>query len=84
MNIHTLSSLELLSLASTSNTTSKATERNDLLVFGDISKVGVCLGEFHATKGSSNFAHVLEVGAEVLPAGAGSYSSSGGQIIALL
>ena len=39
MQVRTLSSLELLGLASTANTTSKPSEGNDLLVFGNVAEV---------------------------------------------
>lgn len=42
---HTLSRLELLRLARTSNTTRKATEGDNLLVFLHVAEVGVCLGQ---------------------------------------
>lgn len=41
----TLSRLELLGLASTSNTSSKSAERNDLLVVRDVPKVRVGFGQ---------------------------------------
>ena len=46
MQVRTLSSLELLGLASTANTTSKPSEGNDLLVFGNVAEIRVCLGQF--------------------------------------
>jgi hypothetical protein len=44
-SLHTLGRLELLGLRSAANATSEPTERNDLLVVGDITKVSVGLGQ---------------------------------------
>ena len=43
--VRTLGRLELLGLRGTANTTSEATERNDLLVLRDVTKVSVGLGQ---------------------------------------
>ena len=40
----TLSGTEFLGLRSTTNTTVELTERNDLLVFGNVVKIGISLG----------------------------------------
>ena len=40
--------LEFFGLRSTSDTTSKSTERDDLLVLLDVSKVSIGFGEFEA------------------------------------
>lgn len=92
LQVRTLSSLELLGLASTTNTTSESSERDDLLVLRNVAEVGVRLGQLETynitpktapsisplrtdlpdertSESSGHFAHVLEVGAEVLPAG---------------
>lgn len=45
LNGRTLSSFKLLCLASTTNTTVEPPERNDLLVVGNVEKVGVGLGQ---------------------------------------
>ena len=56
----TLSSLELLRLASTSNTSSETAERNDLLVLLDITQVVVGLGELEAWQPTSVKNRVLQ------------------------
>ena len=43
--VRTLRRLELLGLARTADTTSETTEWDDLLVVGDVTKVGVGLGQ---------------------------------------
>jgi len=45
---HTFGGLKLFRLTSTSGTTCKSSERNDLLVLLDISEVGVCFGELES------------------------------------
>lgn len=48
----TLSRLELLCLASTTDTTRETTEGDDLFVFHDVAEVSVSLGQFHACRSS--------------------------------
>jgi hypothetical protein len=43
-----LGGLELFGLRSTPDTTSKSTERDDLLVLLDVSKISISFGEFEA------------------------------------
>jgi hypothetical protein len=50
-----------LGLSSTTNTTVEATERNGLLVFGNVGQVSVSLGQLQTLDGSSDFMGVLEL-----------------------
>lgn len=94
--LRTLCRLELLGLAGTANTTSKTTKGDDLLVFRDVTKVCVGLGQLETCnpahlpfstqlplssqigseltgQSGRHLAHVLEMSAQVLSAGARSY-----------
>jgi hypothetical protein len=57
----TLGSTEFLGLRSTTNTTVELTEGNDLLVFGNVVKVGISLAQLQTLDSDSDFVGVLEL-----------------------
>ena len=57
----TLSGTEFLGLRSTTNTTVELTERNNLLVFGNVVEVSISLAQLQSLDSDSNFVSVLEL-----------------------
>jgi hypothetical protein len=57
----TLSGTEFLGLRSTTNTTVELTERNNLLVFGDVVEVGISLAQLQTLDSNSDFMGVFEL-----------------------
>jgi len=75
----TLCGLELLSLASPSNTSREPSEGNHALVIFDIAEVCIGLRQLHSRESGGHLAHILEMGAEILAMGARRFFGIGGK-----